>query len=94
MKTTENNRLLTDFMGLSVYPQNWLSNTLDVYSWNFLMSVVEKIRSTETHNLLSGYFGIKGYAHMDTIDEKILTLGVGELYNVCVDFVKFYNEQK
>lgn len=105
MSTTENNKLLAEFMGLSIitfnkemYLLKWKNNLVQQKDdtifkfnsdWNWLMEVIEKIENTRC------YVTIKGCAvNMSTIVETSAPTKIEAVYNACVEFVKWYNQQK
>ena len=101
MNTTENNKLIGEFIGMFL-PLNLVKiEELQFHAdWNRLMKVVEKI------NLLDGF---KYSVTIQTMDcyisdnkgEKIVSIdckyNVDELkksvYYACVEFIKWHNEQ-
>jgi len=106
MNTTENNKLIVQFMELKPIKVNTDfyalaknhvhvtgKNTDIVISgfsecakynsdWNWLMEVVEKIAN------IKGFFEIEN----DLIDMKI-NAKISDVYNACVEFIKWYNQQ-
>lgn len=68
--------------------------------WNWLMQVVEKIESLhETNNVLIGTNITYVQIHNKVINEQEIFKGVSNIkieavYNACVEFIKWYNEQK
>lgn len=104
MSTTENNKLLAEFIGMRIitfkgieYVENagtLTANLVDdleafIYDWNWLMKVVEKIES---------FKGNKDVIHWSRnnwtiFDLKITESKIEAVYNACIEFIKFYNEQ-
>lgn len=109
MNTTENNKIIAEFMGMKIinfkgidYVENTGSltvNTIDdlesfTYDWNWLMEVVEKIESLGNH-------GFTIYRKTTNINGLPIELSNTRkatkqeaVYNGCLDFIKWYNEQK
>ena len=102
--TTENNRLMAEFMGLNIitdgisfFDTNYKPLKNYHSDWNWLMEVVEKIE-----NLGYGVtIGMADYCiiqndwkedlkeiHSLTENSKLLCT-----YNACVEFIKWYNQQ-
>ncbi len=103
MKTTENNKLIAEFMGMQNTPIGWYDNegnlklsytkdnTFDDLlfdtSWDWLMPVYHKCIDV-----------VGGWMDNDSIlDDKIPIRSfsnIGDLYRVVVEFIKWYNENK
>lgn len=69
--------------------------------YNWLMEVAEKIKEIDSVtdfniNFLTGYTTIESYCETDNTKNKV-SFGNGEgidgIYNACVEFIKWYNEQ-
>ena len=88
--TTENNKIIAKFMGATLTKD--LKYHLD---WNWLMEVVEKIRSIDTK--AKGNFRTS-LLHYQRNNKTIFGLSILEgkeyVYNACLEFIKWYNENK
>lgn len=103
MNTTENNKLLAEFMNYanSRPITDSLANSL-YKDYNSLMSVAEKIETVETKD--GRTFTID--MHRDSVlifeyglttNEIVFTEGKGRLenlYNACIEFVKWWNKEQ
>lgn len=90
MNTTENNRLIGEFMGKKF--EDPLNHMYDK-DWNELMPVVREIRSKYTHNnLLNNLEPLNEYKEL--INKRIVSLKIQEVYLVVVEFIKWYNQEK
>ena len=111
MNTTENNKIIAEFMGAEIEGLNYRviaydnikvcmhPNKLNYHKdWNWLMGVVEKIEGLNyDFQILGGCWVIikdidpdrkEGEEIIEVSKEsKILTV-----YNACVEFIKWYNE--
>lgn len=102
---TENNKLIAEFMAgekdKQVYIKHlnaWYDNCMGYKyntDWNWLMEVVEKIES------LGFEFTIKrSWAKITRKNENIVArweddkTKIESVYNACLEFIKWYNEQK
>jgi len=83
----------------SIYFDDMLFKT----DWNWLMEVVEKIENTKTNNVIFDIFITKNktHIHYSKNDEWFSNIFLHEgktkienTYNACVEFIKWYNEQK
>jgi hypothetical protein len=116
MNTTENNKLLAEFLGLTLEQEQerifiqglgtkLIEETFNT-DWNWLMEVVEKIESlgyisNQDSRICEGslkpiyYFRIfiKHYRGQNVGYSKANTR-IEAVYNACVEFVKWYNENK
>lgn len=94
--TTENNKIIAEFLHgkNAVHPNQYHEN------WNELMEVVEKIKkvsneddfleSLSTHN---SRLNIELENQLESCFRKSY-LSIEAVYNACVEFIKWYNEQK
>ena len=101
----ENNKIIAEFMG-RVIPEDKLefydeNPTTHYYNsnWNWLMQVVEKIESLDGHlhicdNDVFVHFPkrIKGCVRIN--GESLKLSKIEAVYNACVEFIKWYNENK
>ena len=106
MKSTENNKLLDDFMGSLGSWHSITDGWAEVngyykpryYNWNLLMEVVEKIESLNHWVEIAG--GIENICLIGSINSScesfkiIAKTKIEAVYNACVEFIKWYNEQK
>jgi hypothetical protein len=95
MNTTENNKLIAEFMGLrygrSSVRTYVIENNIEVLtkdlkyhtSWDWLMPVVEAIDHLEYES-----------ERLDKIDRAIKSRHIGNTCNAVVEFIKWYNENK
>jgi hypothetical protein len=113
MNTTENNKLLAEFLGYKTYKMNGVLNVhysevnvrtiQDTHyhtDWNWLMQVVEKIESLGYCLIIGGrttknYCEIRGEADDFTTkySDSYGETKIEAVYNACIEFVKWYNEQ-
>ena len=109
MKTIENNKLIAEFMGLNLHQGVWRKSTLATerkickedalkyYSdWNWLMKVVEKIESLNyIFEIKTTWCRIKeiGTGSVIVLRWEEDRTKIGAVYNACIDFINFYNEQ-
>jgi len=104
MNTTENNKLIAEFMGATIVEADIYLNG-DEYTkydlkfhsdWNWLMEVVEKIESLGySVNTSSSMVYINGD---NGIIKKPINIGfkitkIEAVYNACITFIEWYNEQ-
>ena len=96
MNTTENNKIIAEFMG-RVIPEDKLefydeNPTTHYYhsNWNWLMEVVEKIYTLDLY--YDKYIDFNS-SLIDSGKIKLST-NINHVYNACVEFIKWYNENK
>jgi hypothetical protein len=100
MSTTDNNKLLAEFMGFQQTNIGWydaeevllrteIDNTFDNLKfhtdWNWLMQVAEKIDEV---------CGIDLHEWDEHINNALCSKSLFTTYNACVSFVKWYNTQE
>ena len=100
MNTETNNKLMAEFMGFQSTSLGWFDNeehlinvekdnTFDDLKfhkdWNWLMSVVEKCLTLNVD--------VEPINHYFIINDALLTININEVYNACVEFIKWYNQQ-
>jgi hypothetical protein len=96
MNTTKNNKIIAKFMGLTIITDgisyfDTHYNPLKKYSedWNQLMEVVEKIYTLDLY--YDKY--IEFNSSMFSNGKIELSTRIYLVYNQCVEFIKWYNEQ-
>jgi hypothetical protein len=101
MNTTESNKLLAEFLGMELttdgisqlyYTEDRSLRQIPKFhtDWNWLMQVVDKIFSTDLY--YDEYIDYN--ASMFTNGQIELSASIKHVYDQCVEFVKWYNEQK
>ena len=106
---TENNKIIAEFMGATLtkdlqimYPvyegdSSYVKDLKYHLDWNWLMQVVEKIESLKFSVLI----GKNNCVIEQTFGKESLNLGlikgkdkIEAVYNACLEFIKWYNENK
>lgn len=101
MNTTENNKLIAEFMGF--LPR--IKNPKYHNDWNILMQVVEKIESLgyelqkENNSVffkgnyteISSFYGMKKY-YKTEFNKDCNSTFIEAVYNACIEFIKWYNQ--
>jgi hypothetical protein len=95
MNTTDNNKLLAEFMDFEWYAKD---EELEYHKdWNWLMQVVEKIESLD-YELFIETFEVRIEKHRETLFRQHTKVSnqtkIEAVYNACVSFVKWYNQTK
>ena len=106
MKTIENNKIIAEFMNLNLYKSFWYKsniatekqickeNNLKFHSdWNWLMEVVEKIESLGYRIEIVKHICRIYLSNKETIIISENTPKIEAVYNACVEFIKWYNNQ-
>ena len=96
----EDNELLAEFIGFDVLSnghyqyESELTRTLPEFNsdWNWLMQVVEKIESLNHKNNEEHFQLVSFIHHWLRRKHKELTK-IEAVYNACIEFIKWYNEQ-
>jgi len=95
MKTTENNKLIAEFIGYVLRGKNtyeyndklYFSDELKFHNdWNRLMEVVKKCRQKQVSNMPVNI--------MADIYDALHNCEIEHLYNAVVEFIKWYNLSK
>ena len=96
----ENNKLIAEFMGFQPTSLGWFDNeehlinvekdnTFDDLKfhkdWNWLMEVAEKCLTVNVD--------VEPINHYFIINDALLTININEVYNACVEFIKWYNNK-
>lgn len=107
MNTTENNKLIAEFLGYEVLPMNKkdymvITNNKETYNlkslrfhndWNWLMEVVKKIESLEFNCEISTDSCTIHSCLGYEVFETYNNTKIEAVYNACVDFILWYNKQ-
>jgi len=107
MNTIENNKLIAEFLGIKdeiergensiillngIIDYHKIDNLKFHSDWDWLMEVVEKIESL---NVTFSIDGNKCYClNDDFCNAQKESTKIYSVYKVCVEFIKWYNEQK
>ena len=96
---TENNKLIAEFMAgekdKQVYIKHlnaWYDNCMGYKyntDWNWLMEVVEKCLIGEAEHSQD-----EAKKAISEIYESLCSINISAVYNACIEFIKWYNEQK
>jgi len=104
----ENNKLIAEFLGYETYEMNGVLNVeysennirtiQDTHyhiDWNWLMEVVEKIENTQPISIIISCGNCEVY-NCETAETIFFFEGVKieVVYNACIEFIKWYNENK
>lgn len=104
--TTENNKLIAEFMGLTIitdeisfFDTNYKPLKKYHTDWNCLMEVVDKIeglsKENETYSFSITKISVRVlYKGNRLIDLPIDNAKIEAVYNACIEFIKWYNKQK
>jgi hypothetical protein len=96
---TENNRLIAEFMGVKQHRFDGLTKIEKIlkydFDWNWLMEVVQRITDlnnvVEIHdNHVRVVSNERNNALIDVVEGSMLEA----TYNACVEFIKWYNQNK
>lgn len=103
MNITENNKIIAEFMGWENEKFNDIlfyytldgcldENSLKFHSdWNWLMSVVEKIRFKTD----CAFFNFDDWQSLiNAIEICLLNLSIKDTYSACIEYINWYNENK
>ena len=97
---TENNKIIAKFMGATLtkdlqimYPvyegdSSYVKDLKYHLDWNWLMEVVEKCLVGEAE-----YNEDEAKKAIHEIYESLCNINITSVYNACVKFIKWYNEQ-
>ena len=103
--TTENNKIIAEFMGMKENSFTEAFKNVDnkflfpselVYhsDWNWLMEVVEKIRGIDQTAKEDFKIRLLHYQrNKKTVFDLSILEGKEYVYNACIEFIKWYNEQ-
>ena len=106
MNTTENNKLIAEFMEHKPTFEVYIDDVLTTLErpiknynsdWNWLMSVVEKIESLENCQvtIIKNWCRIEHAKYNDRIDSRDYSddfTKIEAVYNACVTFIEWYNK--
>lgn len=102
MKTTENNKIIAEFMGAVGY-HTFNGNfaiidgkeiNMDLYNsdWNWLMEVVEKIESIKGTQIFINGISCEIMFRGKVISKHFNTK-IEAVYNACIEFIEWHNLQ-
>ena len=107
--TTENNKMIAEFMGMKPHDINELdgfwTNTITAHKfdnvmnlqfnsdWNWLMEVVEKIKQIIGFKMIDECT-TKEWQVITNLTRLTIISAINEVYNACVEFIKWYNRQQ
>lgn len=93
MTTTEKNTIIDKFLNRTVSVNQYNEN------WNELMLVVKKVEQIEESDFTvyinndgCKISGVELYPYLHIVE--LSTTKIQAVYNACVEFIKWYNEQK
>ena len=106
--TTENNKLIAEFMGYPKHKIDFVGKRLNFENskhntyhkdWNWLMQVVEKIESILPDDSIITIEYKNCFIPVLDDEEPFTIEGGGKtkieaVYNACLEFIKWYNENK
>jgi hypothetical protein len=99
MNTLDNNKLIAEFMGFDILSNGYfnyegeITRSLPEFNsdWNWLMEVVEKIESLSKNNTVILDWSRNNWTIFDIL---ITASKIEAVYDACVDFIKWNNNQK
>ena len=100
--TTENNKIIAEFMGYAIIDKEGNHKDIDYKyhsSWDWLMKVVEKIEQEGASVIIGRFFcEIKYENPLNQKQNYSLRLACGikinAVYEATLDFIKWYNKNK
>jgi hypothetical protein len=109
METLQNNKLMADFLGLEQFKDllatlnnGKININIDIYEqakfdtdWNWLMEVVKKIEELGNDVLITtNYIQIAFDEGEQFIVMEDFNIKITSVYDACIKFIKWYNENK